>query len=70
MRAFSVSFCGNTTLLLPAGENDRVVYTRFYETREEAQAVFDQEPRAYQLNRWEPETNGWVPLAMRDRADK
>lgn len=66
MSGYRVSFCGVFPSLLPSGD-ERITYTRECVNREVAQMLFDKEPSAYQLDRWEPETRGWVMLQTRDR---
>lgn len=61
-----VSFRGVLPSLLSSG-NERHVYTRLCDTREKAEELFAEEPTAYQIDRWEPATKGWVLLAVRDR---
>jgi len=63
---YRVSFYGaHPSLLLPPSEPR--VYARYCETRDEGEALFDSEPRAYQMERWEPEISGWLLLSIRDR---
>lgn len=64
---YRVTFYGVWPSLLPSG-NDRQKFVRSCETRQEAESLFDEAPGAYQLDRWEADINGWVMLAVRDRA--
>jgi hypothetical protein len=62
---YRVTFAGVYPNLLPCG-NPQMRLHRHYVTRGEAQAAFDEEPSAIRIARYEPNTGGWVDLAIKD----
>jgi hypothetical protein len=62
---YRVTFAGVYPNLLPCG-NPKMRLLRHYATREEAQSVFNEEPSAIRMERYEPETGGWVVLGIKD----